>query len=246
VRVSLWNQALDLLYPPRCPGCGLLGTRASRFCAACAADIRPPASPLCSICGDPFAGSGPDHLCHRCLTRRPAFGFARACSTYAAAEVCSGPLRQALQRYKYGPDVSLAPALAKVLTEHASMVLSVNTYDLIMPVPLHISRLRWRGFNQALLLARELARQQRVPIDPFVLERVRATAPQVELDDAARRRNVARAFRVVDPARIRGRRVLLVDDVYTTGATANECSRTLLRAGAAHVDVLVLSRAVLR
>jgi len=205
--------------------------------------IRPPSSPLCSVCGDPFAGAGSDHLCHRCLTHRPSFGVARACATYAASAPESAPLKQALQRYKYTPDVSLAPTLARLLLAHCPLRLA--GYDMLVPVPLHIRRLRWRGFNQAQLLARRVARHHRLPLDPFALERARPTSPQVALDDDARRRNVAGAFVVPDPACVRGRRVLLVDDVYTTGATANECSRTLLRAGAQHVDVLVLARAIL-
>lgn len=169
--------------------------------------------------------------------------MARACATYVASAPESAPLKRALQRYKYVPDVSLAPALGRLLLAHCP--LTPVSYDVLVPVPLHIRRLRWRGFNQAQLLARHVARQHRLPLDPFSLERARATDPQVELDDDARRRNVAGAFVVPDPARVRGRRVLLVDDVYTTGATANECSRTLLRAGARHVDVLVLARAIL-
>jgi ComF family protein len=114
-----------------------------------------------------------------------------------------------------------------------------------MPVPLHVSRLRWRGFNQAQLLATPLARQAGVPLDALSLERIRHTRPQVELTEAERRRNVAHAFRVTRPGRVHRRRILLVDDVYTTGATVDECSRELKRAGAASVDVLVLARAVL-
>jgi ComF family protein len=205
--------------------------------------MQPPTSPLCTRCGDPFFGAGTDHLCHRCLTRRPAFGVARACATYAAADAQTGPLKRALQRFKYTPDVSLAPTLSRVLADNCPF--DTSAYDLVVPVPLHIDRLRWRGFNQAWLLARSLARERGWASDPFALERVRATDPQVELDDAARRRNVRAAFRVPDPRRVRDRRILLVDDVCTTGATADECSRTLLKAGARHIDVLVLARAVL-
>jgi len=242
--VARWTSALDLLYPPRCPGCAASTDDPLGFCPACSRQIHPPSSPLCSICGDPFAGAGPDHLCHRCLERRPSFGRARACATYVAAEVGRSPLKQVLQRYKYLPDVSLAPVLARLLLAHCP--LTPADYDLLVPVPLHLRRLRWRGFNQAQLLGRALARTHGLALDPFALERTRPTQPQVELDDATRRRNVAGAFAVATPARVRRRRILLLDDVYTTGATASECSRTLLRAGARHVDVLVLARAVLR
>jgi ComF family protein len=115
-------------------------------------------------------------------------------------------------------------------------------YDLLIPVPLHAARLRWRGFNQSLLLARELASAWQMSANPFVLRRCRSTPPQVGLDERARRRNVRGAFEVADRASVKGRAVLLVDDVFTTGATVNECAVTLRRAGARYVDVLVLAR----
>ena len=124
--------------------------------------------------------------------------------------------------------------------------MALTEYDLIVPVPLHLHRLRWRGFNQAQFLAHALARDVGVPVDALSLRRVRATHPQVQLNEGERRRNVRHAFRVTRPRRVRGQRVLLFDDVYTTGATVEECSRALLQAGAAGVDVLVLARAVLR
>jgi ComF family protein len=154
------------------------------------------------------------------------------------------PLTAVLHRYKYRREVNLAPTLARLLSERAP--LQIAGYDIIVPVPLHLDRLRWRGFNQAQLLAAPLARRHGVVLNPFVLERIRATVPQVELNGADRRRNVARAFRVTQPRDVHGRNILLVDDVYTTGATAEECTRALLRAGAGAVDVLVLARAVLR
>jgi ComF family protein len=241
--MAWWSRALDLLYPSACPGCDR-STQASRdFCDLCLATIHLPRSPLCSVCGDPFAGIGEDHPCHRCLALPRAFGVARAGATYASADDGSSPLARALQRYKYTPDVGLAPVLGGLMASRFS--LDPADYDVIVPVPLHIRRLRWRGFNQALLLARHVGKHHRLRVDPFVLVRTRATDPQVELDDAARRRNVAGAFAVTGRRTVEQLRVLLVDDVYTTGATADECSRTLLRAGATRVDVAVLARAVL-
>jgi ComF family protein len=139
--------------------------------------------------------------------------------------------------------VWLAGPLGALLLERTP--LAVGVYDIMLPVPLHVQRLRWRGFNQAQLLARPLAHAAGVRLDPYSLERVRPTRPQVELDEKERRHNVAGAFRVLRPKAVAGRRVLLVDDVYTTGATVDECSRVLLRAGAQSVDVLALARAVL-
>lgn len=184
-----------------------------------------------------------DHVCGRCVADPPAFGAARAAAIYDASEPADQPLKSVLQRYKYSRDVGLAAPLARLLQQRSPV--DVANYDVLMPVPLHLSRLRWRGFNQALLLARRIGRHHGVRVDAFSLERSRATQPQVELDENDRRRNVARAFRVTRPAKIRDRRILLVDDVYTTGSTVNECSRELLGAGARSVDVLVLARAVI-
>ena len=162
---------------------------------------------------------------------------------YDAADTGNHPLKSVIQRYKYNRDVWLARPLAALLVERAPFV--VGVYDVVMPVPLHVERLRWRGFNQAQFLAQPLARAAGVALDPHSLQRVRPTRPQVDLDEKERRHNVLGAFRVTRPQRIAGRSILLVDDVYTTGATVNECSRALLQAGAKRVDVLVLARAVL-
>jgi len=196
-------------------------------------------------CGAPF-GSAVDveHRCSRCLTLPPAFGRARACALYHAADTSLHPLKSVLQRYKYTPDVSLALPLGGLLAQRCP--LATHGYTVIVPVPLHLTRLRWRGFNQSHFLAYALARRTGVRLDAFSLVRVRPTRPQVELHETERRRNVRRAFEVALPQRIRGERVLLVDDVYTTGATVDECSRELLRSGAAAVDVLTLARAALQ
>jgi ComF family protein len=116
--------------------------------------------------------------------------------------------------------------------------------DLIVPVPLHPKRLRWRGFNQSLLLARQVSRLYEVPTDPFVLNRARETAPQTELAEDERRRNVRGAFAICAEKSLKGKNVLLVDDVYTSGATVNECSRVLIRGGVREVYVLTLARTI--
>jgi len=238
----LWDEALNLLYPAACCGCDRPTARLE-FCARCRAEIHTPRSPLCLVCGSPFAtAGGADHRCDRCLTHTFGFGCARACTLYDASDTVQHPLKSVLQRYKYNRDVALARPLGQLLSERCPLV--VGAYDVIMPVPLHVSRLRWRGFNQAQLLARPLARRAGVPMDALSLERIRHTRPQVELTEAERRRNVAHAFRVTRPECVHRRKILLVDDVYTTGATVDECSRELKRVGAASVDVLALARAV--
>ena len=119
-----------------------------------------------------------------------------------------------------------------------------HSFDTIVPVPLHPKRLRWRGFNQAVLLGREVSRLWRIPMDPFILSRSRETPPQTQLAEEERRRNVRRAFAPNPEKSLEGKSLLLVDDVYTSGATVNECSRALLRAGAKEVHVLTLARTV--
>jgi ComF family protein len=198
---------------------------------------------LCVVCGIPFQTSGGgDHRCGRCLQHPPHYRRARACAVYETNASTTGPLPALIQRYKYNREVSLAAALGRLLWEQTPLPL--QDYDLIVPVPLHTQRLRWRGFNQALLLARRLAGSADVAVEPFALRRTRPTRPQVELDESERKHNVRHAFGVTQPARLRRRRILLIDDVMTTGATVDECARELLDAGVHAVDVLVLARAV--
>jgi ComF family protein len=122
--------------------------------------------------------------------------------------------------------------------------LESQVYDLIVPVPLHPHRLRWRGFNQSLILARALGSTRHIKVDPFLLERTRPTVPQTQLTASERRTNVRGAFAVVAPERLAKKQVLLVDDVYTSGATVEECAKVLYHAGAVTVDVFTLARAV--
>lgn len=226
---------LDLLLPPRCPACSQRCQRVA-FCPDCAARIALLGPPHCAICAQPFR-SGPSHLCERCLRRPPHFARVFAAARYRAD--AHDPLAAVIARFKYGFDVGLAPVLARLL-----LSLPNADADAVVPVPLHRDRLRWRGFNQAALLARALARARGLPLLPRALQRARNTAPQVGLGDEARRRNMRGAFRVRQPAAVSDRSVLLVDDVFTTGTTADECARVLLRAGARRVDVMVLARAV--
>lgn len=143
-------------------------------------------------------------------------------------------------RHKYGLDQPMGRALAECMGEH--LPVAGEHYDLVVPVPLHPKRLRWRGFNQAALLAAEVAKRLGCKLDTTSLVRIVATPPQTAHDLETRRRNVRHAFAVRRPDRIANQRMLLVDDVMTTGATANECARTLRAAGARSVDVFTLAR----
>jgi ComF family protein len=244
----LWRAALELIYPARCAACDVvLDGPDDIFCGGCALTLAP-IDGACPRCARP----SPAHLerappCLGCLERPPRFVAA------AAAYEFGGAIAEAIRRLKWQHMPELAPPLGTLLFEslrHAPA--DFANIDLIAPVPLHRKRLRKREFNQAAELAaamREAARLRdaplaRVALDARALERTRDTPPQTGLDGLQRRRNVLDAFRVRDPARVRGKRVLVVDDVMTTGATLDACAAALDRAGAAAVLVLTLGRAV--
>jgi ComF family protein len=238
---------VDWLYPPRCRGCAgrILGRDREYFCADCWKAIQLVSHPLCQLCGRPYpdAGGG-DHTCGVCIERPPRFAAARAWACYPREEQEEHPLRTVVQKYKYGRKVSLGKPLGRLMAQGCAEFLSEFRADLVVPVPLHPKRLRWRGFNQSLLLARQVSRVYGVPVDPFVLQRGRDTAAQTQLPEEDRRRNVRGAFAIHPEKSVKGQTILLVDDVYTSGATVNECSRTLKSGGAKEVYVLTLARAV--
>jgi ComF family protein len=151
---------------------------------------------------------------------------------------------EAVSRFKFGGVARLAGPLGTLLVEHVDPAFPFSDLDLVVPVPLHPRRLRERGFNQSLLLARQVSKRQSIPLDFTSLQRVRQTAPQTRLSGPERRKNVRGAFRVTAPESVAGRRVLLVDDVFTTGATIQECTESLLEAGAKEVCVLTLARVI--
>lgn len=223
---------LSLLYPPRCPSCGrpLRSPRRPELCRGCRSGLAP-IDEGCPCCGEP----GSAELCRRCTVARPAFGRARACFVYREDDLSS----RLLLRWKYGRDQVVGKALATLLAEHRST--HEECYDVVVPVPLHPSRLARRGFNQAAVLARAIARRpERVAVD--ALRRDVATTAQAALGRAARQANVRDAFVARRRTRLTGRSVLLVDDVLTTGATAHACVVALLDAGATRVDVWTLAR----
>lgn len=166
--------------------------------------------------------------------------MARAAGTY------EGALREIIHRWKYEEKTYLTPFFGEKLAEVFYRYWNPQSFDFILPVPLHSSRLRERGFNQALLLSKELSQRTRIPYSKRLLRKRFPTPPQVDLSGEEREKGVRRSFHIPKAEEIEGRSVLLVDDVYTTGATANECSKVLLRAGAERVDVLTLAHAMKR
>ena len=237
---TAWRHALDALFPPRCGGCGEFSHAV--FCERCAPELRAISEPCCASCGrvfDPLAFG--DAICALCREHAPAFEKARACWNF------EGPARRAIHRFKYNRRYALAPRLADYMLETpaARALLFEWQPDYLVPVALHASRARARGFNQSALLARELGLICDVPALEL-LQRTRRTPPQVGLDLKARRRNVRAAFRVDEnlwnSSNLKGARILLIDDVFTTGATLNECARILNQSGAGAVAALTVAR----
>ncbi len=232
------NSLAALCFPPRCLCCdqGLDGPTDFLFCPDCLATIDLIREPLCPSCGRAFPdAAGDNHLCGNCLRRPPHFTAARAVAHYRE------PLAGIIHAFKFSGRTFALASLARLRLCLDSQP-ATSSADLILPVPLHPRRLRERGFNQALLLAQAFFPAERHLIDPQLLIRSKWTPPQTALSGQTRRRNLKGAFTVTDPARLAGRAVLLVDDVFTTGSTANECARTLRRNGATEVRVLTLAR----
>jgi ComF family protein len=241
---TLAQALLDLLYPPRCPGCGRLG---SLFCEHCLALIEPIRPPVCQRCGRPLdAGPAaqPGSECEA-VGGRWAVGLCPTCWSapspldgVTAVAVFAHPLRQAIHTFKYEDGRSLAPILGKLMVEawHAGQL----SADVIVPVPLHASRLAERGYNQSALLAHVLGQGVGVAVRPELLVRQRATQPQVGLTAQERRQNVGGAFAC--RGQVAGQRVVLVDDVCTTGATLEVCASALKEGGAAVVWGFTLAR----
>lgn len=231
----------DLIFPPRCITCGeLLEQHAPLpFCPPCMAGIRFIGSPLCPRCGTPFpATEEEDHLCGECLITERPYAVARSVGRY------EGTLLTAIHRFKYRGKTGIGDLLSRIMADFADKIWDMKVFERILPVPLHRRRLRERGFNQAVILARGLSKRFNIPLDYTLLRRDLFTPPQVGLDRKQRSVNVQGAFTVTHPERIVGRRLLLVDDVYTTGSTLTECARVLIRAKADAVAVLTMARAV--
>ena len=232
---------LDFALPPRCPGCGAIVGEPNRFCLDCWRSLTFLGEPCCELCGLPFAfeGGGGEARCGRCLAEPPAFDRLRCAVAYGEVS------RQVALRLKYSGRPGLAETLAHFMLRHLGRG-SEPAEPLLVPVPLHRWRIWKRGYNQAALIAAALSRRSGLPADLDLLRRTRATPPLKGLGRRERSLAVRGAFEPAPGARSRlaGRRIVLVDDVYTSGATASACARTLRRSGAASVEVLCWARVV--
>jgi ComF family protein len=237
---SLFEAIKDLLFPPHCLGCRqrLDSSQPPLFCDDCGANLAFIRSPLCLCCGVPFV-SGSDHLCGDCLTENHAFDMARALLSYRP------PASDLIRSLKFNGNLAGISTLKELIT-HEKLLDSYAEPEIILPVPLHPSRLRERGFNQALVIAQGCLPNWKEKIETGLLLRHRPTTPQSGLSGKERRRNLKNVFSLAGPEKVAGARILLVDDVYTTGSTVNECSRVLRGAGAKRIEVFTLARSLTR
>lgn len=226
-----------LLFPPVCAGCRRQVSQPGALCGLCWRELRFLEKPWCAVMGTPFSHyMGEGFLSAEAIANPPPFERARAAVAY------TGVARRMAQALKYGDRTDLAPWMARWMARAGAELLS--DADVVVPVPLHWRRFFMRRFNQSAELARALAVLSAKPFEPMAIRRVKVTRQQVGLGAAERQDNVRAAFRVPPEAdiKVRGRRVLVVDDVYTTGATVASVAKALKRSGAAAVDVLTFAR----
>jgi len=236
---TLGSGLLDLLLPPRCHICRTVieQSGALHICPDCYSRLPFISSPVCSICGVPFSGAGDDHPCGSCLNNPPHYSAARAALAY------EGACRDLIHAFKYNGRSHLRRPLGLLTAQKLAFFATQSAAEILLPVPLHKKRLRMRGFNQSLLLGEILSRVWQIPLLRQGLVRTRWTTPQVELDRNNRLHNLKGAFSVTDSRAIAGKRLLLVDDVVTTGSTLHECAGTLLKAGAGAVFAVSVAHA---
>lgn len=237
------RTALCLLYPPRCLVCDSFSDEP--ICAACFSRLKFIKPPMCSICGKPYdelAKAAP--VCLDCRKTNRWFDWCRCAVVY------DDVAKHMVHRLKYSGDRRLAPQMAKLMAATLTQVMNLcrnefeSHFNLIVPVPLHRSRLRKRGFNQAYLIAEALSEHMGVPVNASLLIRTRDTKPQFDLEPEERLVNVRGAFDLAKPDEVADKTVIIVDDVITTGATLNECAKALRKGKPKMVCAIAFARTV--
>jgi len=232
--MRLAGQIIDFALPPRCAGCGLIVAEVGSFCAECWTKIEFLGAGGCERCGIPLEATDAES-CAACLAQPSPVDQMRAAVAY-------GEIARSLAlRLKYGRKTALAATMARFMAVHLE---EYPPDSIMMPVPLHRRRLWGRGFNQAVLIARALAKMKGLSFDCQTLVRTRATPPLKAMSLAQRRRTVSGAFALAAGREVKGRTIILVDDVLTTGSTASACARMLKRAGAERVELISWARVV--
>jgi ComF family protein len=229
----LARVALDFALPARCAGCGTITDEPHQFCGDCWQQVEWLGHGGCEQCGLPLEATEIDR-CGRCFARPPLIARSRAAMAYGDIA------RSLVLRLKYSRKVALASAMARYMQP----LVDAAPGTILVPVPLHRSRLWWRGFNQSGLIAAKLAQSLGMEHRPALLTRVRRTRALKNMNARQRANEVKSAFRIDPAAELTGRHILLIDDVLTTGSTSEACAKTLLRAGAAQVDLICFARVV--
>lgn len=229
---SLFWKSMDWLYPPRCCNCDRWGFV---LCDECFTQIDPLSGNLCHKCGYPIVGQG--SLCEDCRLDTPPYTQMRSWTSHA------GPIQKAIHALKYKRNLALGSILAEPLVG----IVKKNGWqiDLVVPIPLSKSRLKTRGYNQAALISRHLAATLNIQHSSSTVKRIRNTSTQIEMDVNKRFTNLLDAF-YANPATLKKRNILIIDDVVTTGATMQNCAKALLKAGADNIYCLSVARAILR
>jgi ComF family protein len=238
---KIFARFLELIYPPKCHVCQCFltgdGSETDHICPECLESLVRITSPLCPSCGIPFVSRvEEDHLCGDCIRKRPHF------DALAAPFLYEGAIMDAVHQIKYNGRTYIARSVGEMATSLAKERFGDTKGFLMMPVPLHPKRLRERGFNQSLVIARAIASNLGTEVDFLSLRRIKYTQPQTGLKKAERRRNVRGAFGLAGQPDLKGKTVMLVDDVATTGSTLNECAKVLKKSGCEKVFCLVLAR----
>ena len=241
--MMIWQSFINFILPPRCALCGGILSQDKGICDSCIDKIEFLKPPVCYRCGSPLPQETDikQHhlLCGHCLqAKRNVLRFSRSAFVYDDFS------KKLILDFKFHDRTDLASLLAKMLYVAGEDIFRSGV-DIIIPVPLHYTRLIWRKYNQSSLLATELSKLTGISSNNFILRKARRTKPQVECNGAARLSNLRGAFVVKNPSLIQGKRILLIDDVLTTGATLRECALALKRAGAKSVDALTVSRTAL-
>jgi ComF family protein len=233
------TRLLNIFFPPQCLNCDIRVPTHGTLCIPCWQKIQFISEPMCHCCGFPFEYDiGNEALCGACLFERPSYAHARAAFRY---DEHSSKL---VTRFKYSDHTHLARVYSVWLAKAAGELLAQS--DIIIPVPLHYFRFVHRRFNQSALLAHALSKKTNIKHRPDIIKRKRNTASQTGLTRSQREKNVKGAFSISERGKriIKGKKILLVDDVMTTGSTIEQCAKSLIKAGAMQVNVLTLARTV--